>query len=125
MHRIMWVGDYGDPVDGEDNHYDLCSKKGEAVDGTFRTSEHWRYLVNHQKKQFVDKKPLWDKKARLHPLPILCLEYSKHFCFEGNAKVGSWARDRISVEDKAPEGYEEIVCNFDEDLEKYRDKMRR
>ena len=76
----------------------------------------YRYIINHSKKQFVDKtKAPKQENFALHPLPLLTCE--------GNGRgggdyrddapiVGKWARDIISVEEVAPEGFEELVFDL-------------
>ncbi len=81
-----------------------------------------KYLVNHDKKQFVDKTKV-PKDAdgwRIHPLPLLTCDGNlrgggDYFSENGKEFVGSWARDIISVEsEKAdiPKDYVEIIPNF-------------
>ena len=81
-----------------------------------------RYLVNHDKKQFVDKTkvPKDSEGWQIHPLPLLTCE--------GNGRgggdfrkdsdlVGSWARDVISVEatkSAIPKDYTEVIFNLTE-----------
>jgi hypothetical protein len=75
-----------------------------------------KYLVNHDKKQFVDKTKV-PKDAdgwRIHPLPLLTCEGNGRGGgdFRGDSElVGSWARDVISVESKKadiPKDYTEL-----------------
>jgi len=79
-----------------------------------------KYLVNHDKKQFVDKtKVPKDKDGwRIHPLPLLTCEGNGRGGgdFRGDSElVGSWARDIISVESKKadiPKGYTELIFDL-------------
>ena len=79
-----------------------------------------KYLVNHDKKQFVDKtKVPKDKDGwRIHPLPLLTCEGNGRGGgdFRGESElVGSWARDIISVESKKadiPKGYTEVIFDL-------------
>jgi hypothetical protein len=75
-----------------------------------------KYLVNHDKKQFVDKTKV-PKDAdgwRIHPLPLLTCEGNGRGGgdFRGGSElVGSWARDVISVEatkSAIPKDYTEL-----------------
>lgn len=78
-----------------------------------------RYLVNHDKKEFVDKTktPRDDDGWRIHPLPLLTCEGNGRGGgdYRGESElVGRWARDVISVESTKsaiPKDYTEL--NFD------------
>ena len=79
------------------------------------------FLVNHNKKEFVDKSKLKEikdwKGVSIHPLPLLTCEGNGRGGgdFRGENKlIGTWARDSISVETKQPVGFKEIVPNFKE-----------
>jgi hypothetical protein len=82
-----------------------------------------RYLVNHDKKEFVDKtkvlKGSWGN--RVHPLPLLTCEGNNRGGgdFRGDEKelVGRWARDIISIESKKsdfPKDFVEIIFDLTE-----------
>jgi hypothetical protein len=79
-----------------------------------------KYLVNHDKKQFVDKTkvPSDSDGWRIHPLPLLTCEGNGRGGgdFRGESElVGSWARDIISVESKKadiPKGYTELIFDL-------------
>jgi hypothetical protein len=79
-----------------------------------------KYLINHDKKEFVNKtKVPKDKDGwQLHPLPLLTCEGNGRgggdFRGESNL-VGSWARDIISVESKKadiPKDYTELIFDL-------------
>jgi hypothetical protein len=120
--RVVWAGDYADECKGrKTNTYGRC-KDTEKVKPTERfTTTETRYIVNHTKKQFVDKFsvseiPMW-KGTKIHPLPLLTCEGNGRGGgdFEGENKyIGTWARDIISVESKKPIGYAEIKPDFAE-----------
>ena len=103
--RVVWAGDYADDEQRyyKKNLHALCNDdetkliRPEPISAT-----KYRYIVNHTKKQYVDK----SKVQNFHPLPLLTAE--------GNGRgggdlddappfVGSWARDVISVEEALPE----------------------
>jgi hypothetical protein len=81
-----------------------------------------KYLVNHDKKQFVDKTkvPKDSDGWQIHPLPLLTCEGNLRGGgdFRGedvNKLVGSWARDMISVETKKadiPKDYAELIFDL-------------
>jgi len=76
-----------------------------------------KYLVNHDKQEFVDKtKVPKDKEGwQIHPLPLLTCEGNGRGGgdFRGENKlIGVWARNRISVVSKKsdiPKGFKELI----------------
>jgi len=103
--RVVWAGDYADIEPGKDtNLYEQCNEYNMVTPLPKETTKY-RYIVNHTKKQFVDK--LQNPKQVLHPLPLLTVMGNGRGRgdYEGNSPlVGSWARDVISVE--------ETICAF-------------
>ena len=83
-----------------------------------------KYLINHDKKQFVDKSksPKDSDGWQIHPLPLLTCEGNlrgggDYHSENGQDFIGIWARDKISVATKKsniPKDYVEIVPNFNE-----------
>lgn len=118
--RVVWAGDYADEEVCGENLYHLCSEHDMIAPHMKGLLEEYRYVVNHSKKQFVDKKKVPSRDGyALHPLPLLTCE--------GNGRgggdyhdappiVGSWARDVISVETEAPSDFEEIVFDLVEKI---------
>lgn len=91
-----------------------------------RTETH-PFIVNHDKKEFVDKRRVeretgqWtgDNDYRIHPLPLLTAEGNGRGGgdFRGedsNNLIGRWARDHISVSSIEPEGFTEIKFDLHE-----------
>lgn len=120
--RVVWGGDYADKCKGrKTNLYSRCKDSEKANPTEKFTTTETRYVVNHSKKEFVDKFSVpeikdW-KGAKIHPLPLLTCEGNGRGGgdFRGENKfVGTWARDVISVESKKPQGYTEIKPNFEE-----------
>jgi hypothetical protein len=113
--RIVWAGDYADDESetgetlssrlSQDNHYD-------GKNPSFDTS--YRYIVNHTKEEYVDKRGL-----TLHPLPLLTAEGNGRGGgdYDGPNKdmVGYWARDVISVVKEPPGSYAHLIHDFDLD----------
>jgi hypothetical protein len=107
--RVVWAGDYADPEEGTDsNLHQMCDEYTMVVCKTKSTRE-FPFLVNHTKKLYVKCHKFLN--GQLHPLPILTAE--------GNGRgggdyksdsplVGSWARDILSIEKEAPEGFEDL-----------------
>ena len=83
-------------------------------------SKDKRYLVNHDKKVFVDKTkvPKDSDGWQIHPLPLLTCEGNGRGGgdYRGDSTlVGSWARDVISVEglkSDIPKDYTEVIFNL-------------
>jgi len=127
--RVVWAGDYADKEEGQDEnlHEMACDDESSDTLGNLllqppvRSTTQYRYIVNHDKKEYVDK---LDVKAcprglRIHPLPLLTAEGNGRgggdFRGKDEEMVGSWARNVISVEEEVPEGYEKHIVNFEED----------
>lgn len=121
--RVMWGGDYADLCKGlKTNTYERCTDKNKVLPTDRPNTRETRYVVNHSKKEFVDKYKVAEikdwKGAKIHPLPLLTCEGNGRGGgdFRGENKyIGTWARDIISVESKKPQGYTEITPNFNED----------
>ncbi|WP_433664809.1 hypothetical protein ACQPW1_23240 [Nocardia sp. CA-128927] len=87
---------------GRENLYEVAASVAPLV-----APEHGctgRYIVNHDQCGYVDKAAAREnaRRRRIHPLPILTAEEGT----ELHALAGAWARDRISVSDNVPEGFE-------------------
>ena len=72
------------------------------------------------KKEYVDKDIAPEDKEgwKVHPLPLLTCEGNGRGGGDyrlRNEFIGYWSRDRISVEEKAPKDYEELIPNFEMD----------
>lgn len=133
--RIIWAGDYADEeVSGEFYKLDE-SGKPRTINSlahqwdevapkplTWAEREKYPYLLNHSKKQYVNMQNLDGKDNTLEafdqedtylidPLPLLTAEGNGRGGgdFHGeDSRIGTWARDTISLEEKVPEGYEQI-----------------
>lgn len=113
--RVVWAGDYADDEQRyyKKNLHALCNDdETKLIRPDVRSATKYRYIVNHTKRQYVDKR----KAHNFHPLPLLTAE--------GNGRgggdlqdappfVGSWARDVISVEEELPEeDFQELAFVF-------------
>jgi len=116
--RLVWAGDYAVEEKGCDmNLYHMCKenkdKKMTPPNVCYTTDCH--YIVNHTKKQYVDKKNLLND---IHPLPLLTADGNGAGGgdFRGTDEIlcGDWARHVISMEHVLPEGYTQLVCRFKE-----------
>lgn len=105
--RVVWAGDYADKEAIGANLYEQCID-AMMIQPEVKSTEKYRFLVNHTKTQYVDKSEVQNG---LHPLPLLTAEGNGHGGgdYRGNsALIGTWARDVISVETTAPEGFDKI-----------------
>ena len=115
--RVVWAGDYADnEPDKDTNLYKQCSEY-KLIKPSVKETTRFRFVVNHTKKQFVDKAkiPASDDELVIHPLPLLTCEGNGRGGgdFRGDTPlIGAWARDVISVEEVAPADFEEIVFNL-------------
>lgn len=120
--RVVWAGDYADEEQDGTTLYGQCGAvnelkpKGEPV--------YYRYVVNHTKKQYVDKETVPNNDGWvIHPLPLLTCEGNGRgggdFHTDNKDEenlIGSWARDVISVENNLDDylEYQEINFNLQE-----------
>jgi hypothetical protein len=117
---VTWCGDYADAVDGSDegdNFYMLCTDKTNLTPTTELGQHKSRYIINHDTKEYVDKKTVPKDKDgwQIHPLPLLTAEGNGRGGgdYRGDSKlVGSWSRCLISVSEELPEGYTELEFNI-------------
>ena len=114
--RVVWAGDYADKEpDQEKNLYQMCDEYT-MISPQVKETKMYRYIINHSKKQIVDKtKAPKQENFALHPLPLLTCEGNGRGGgdYRGESPlIGSWARDIISVEEVAPEGFEELVFDL-------------
>ena len=122
--RIVWAGDYGKPEDKEDgpNIHTIASETNAVSFNISNDNNHLRYIVNHDKKLYVDKNTLkeYENGFTIHPLPLLTKEIED--CTAGgdfhgedpNNLCGSWARDSISMENKVLDNYQELIFDLKE-----------
>jgi hypothetical protein len=116
--NIVWGGDYADNVKGcKTNLYDRCKESTEVIPTKITTLKESRYIINHDKKEFVDKTkvPTDADGWRIHPLPLLTCNSNGRGGgdFRGESElVGKWAYDKISVDSKKPKGYAELIFDL-------------
>ena len=139
--RFVWVGDYA----GTNIYNLACSytddrakenfknKHGYDTDKTYIDNiyyennpycktRYYKYLLNYDTKQFV-KLPRFNKdKWVVHPLPLLCADgngrgggdYNDNGHNDYN-KVGIWAYNHIGTSNEIPDGFIELIVNFNEE----------
>ena len=118
--HVVWGGDYADKCKGlKTNVYDRCKDSNKVPkDEVYPVSVlASRYVINHSKKEYVDKtKIIPDNDGwYIHPLPLLTCEGNGRGGgdFRGDSDlIGSWARDLISIGREVPEGYKEIIFDL-------------
>ena len=134
---IVWGGDYADEEPSTNqNLYSMCDTAPKIThdadipndkskyDFDFKTvlPKRFKYLVNHDKKEFVNKKktPLDSDGWQIHPLPLLTCEGNGmgggDFRGEGEV-IGSWSRDVIGVTSKKsdiPKDFKEVIFDLSE-----------
>lgn len=144
--QIVWAGDYADEEDvssvfwkqnikyfqgigkemGSRNLNALSNDYSELKFLIEASPKTHLYLVNHDKKLFVDKSKIpstgtWNDGSpmQIHPLPLLTCEGNgrgggDYRGPDGLELVGSWARNRIGLVNEIPQGMKEIIPNFTE-----------
>ena len=123
--HVVWGGDYAENCNArKSNIYDRCTDSKEVKPETTLTDKETRFIVNHTKRQYVDKTivPKDSDDWQIHPLPLLTCEgngggggdfYIVPSREQGNTSlIGTWARDLISVESEQPKGYTELVFDL-------------
>ena len=114
--RVVWAGDYADnEVNSVKNlnklTNELPDKSLNKLRIPIKSCKEYRYIINHTKKQYVDKENQY-----YHPLPLLTAEGNGRgggdYYGQGEKLVGTWARDVISVEKEFPEDYTKLECHF-------------
>lgn len=122
---IVWGGDYAENCKGnKSNTYDRCKDSLEVKPETKLTDKETRFVVNHTKKEYVDKTkvPKDNDGWRIAPLPLLTCEgngggggdfYIVPERQQGNTSlIGTWARDYISIETEKPKDYKELIFDL-------------
>lgn len=132
--HLVWAGDYADDEEldsiynkdkkKEINLYSLCDELFTVIKPVFDFKDY-KYIINHDKKEFVIL-PIQDKDDEryiTHPLPLLTCEGNGRGGGDFHNKdgkyddyIGRWARDLISSsnEDNDILGLFEINPNFSE-----------
>lgn len=128
---IVWAGDYAsneehtganlyEMADGAQRDGEGISIKLKPKPLSLTQSRSYRYILNHSKKEYVDKQEVPSRDGwRIHPLSLMTAEGNGGGGGDfrsGDPKnlIGSWARDLISVEKTVPSGYKRILFNLTE-----------
>lgn len=113
--RVVWAGDYADnePEIGNNLYHITEQFPSKYFNRREGDAKEYQYIINHTKKQFVNKQ---NNKSIYHPLPLLTVEGNGRgggdYYGSNEGLIGIWARDVISVEKDKPVGYEEFICPF-------------
>lgn len=119
-HRIVWAGDYADHEKGykkspqgyDVNIYSIMEKEGKKIKpSTKKIDKDFHFLLNHTKKVAIDlSKIKADKEGwKIHPLSLLVCEGNGRGGGDFHGKdnrIGTWARDIISIEKEVPSTFE-------------------
>jgi hypothetical protein len=131
-HRIVWGGDYADPEpntgDKENpdgyNLYELIQIRKIVPAKDQERNENLNYLINLDKNEFVDLSKVEKDNygLKIHPLPLLTCEGNGRgggdFWTENEEYlnlIGSWARNKVTIQSKKPKDMKEIKFNLVED----------
>lgn len=128
-HKIAWVGDYADFEDDgvldDETYKRIWDVDGEGV--SFKTEFNYtnKYLVNHDKKQYINlNRYIKESEVDQGEYGVWCLHPLSLMTALGNGKgggdyygindgcIGEWAMNLISIEDEVPDGYEEFTICF-------------
>ena len=112
--KFVWAGDYADEEESGNNLY--TDAKEIKLDN-YPEESSGRYIVNHTKREFVDKDivPKDPEGWKVHPLPLLTCEGNGRGGGDyrrDNDFIGDWARDKISIEKEEPKDFLEICPHF-------------
>ncbi len=119
--RVVWAGDYEDVSEGEDTLYDLVrskySQRKTIYMGDYKPKQHLKYIINLEKKEFVDqsKCPTVSWGAVISPLAVLTT--TGGYYGSDQEYVGRWKGDLIAtttLKSKIPKDYKEICPRFTE-----------
>jgi hypothetical protein len=115
--RVVWAGDYAAAEPGaETNLHQQCTEYS-LITPKEKITSQYRYVVNHTKRQFVDKTKIPSKDGyTLHPLPLLTAEGHTNAEYRGRSRLlGTWSRNVLSVERLPPSDYDEIQFDLVEE----------
>ena len=121
-HPLAWGGDYADSEPSkkasEHNLYSLSGGRSELKPEHTVDSDTVPFILNHDKKLFIDKrKGVDDNGMIIHPLPLMTAEGNGRGGgdYRGESEiVGQWARDMISVSKEVPEEFTEFIFDLTE-----------
>ena len=127
--RLVWAGDYADPEEGRGkssngcavNIYQIMENEGTKITPLAKkVDKKYRYLTNHTQKVVIDLQTVEGDGDgfSIHPLSLLICEGNGRGGGDFNgedSRIGSWARDVISLENHIYEGYSLVDGNFREE----------
>ena len=118
-HSFVWAGDYADEETSGGNLFTLSKELKNILKGG-KLKPTGRYIINHSTEEYIDKEEVPEDEDgwKVHPLPLITCEGNGRGggdYREENDCIGIWARHRISVENSIPEGYTELIPNFEMD----------
>jgi hypothetical protein len=124
--RLVWAGDY---AEGEEtildkatrlfnkkheakNIYSIMENKGKKIQPpTKKVDKKYKYLTNYTKQIVIDLSKIKKDKYgyRIHPLSLLVCEgngLGGGDFYGEDSRIGTWARDIISLEDHIIDGFQ-------------------
>jgi len=130
--RVVWAGDYADSEPQTRQNLYHAAPEPQLLFSycrDFFRQQDYQYIVNHTKREFVDKQRCLKQQSAkdmnnedciiVHPLPLLVCEGNGRgggdYCGPGEDDCGRWARDVISLERSKPsseKGYVEFIPKF-------------
>ena len=126
--RIIWAGDYADEtvelIDHENkkhkmNYWQITEQCGVPLQNLIeKIGKNYKYIINWDKKEYVDKTkgPKINSMGwRLHPLPLLTCDNTEGMYLGDNPHLGAWYKNSISVSDKFPKTFKQLLPNFERD----------
>jgi hypothetical protein len=134
---LVWAGDYadgevdenGEPLmntyegrEYEVNLYELCTDEKQLPMKKVKSSNTRKYILNHDKKEYVVKQKFEPEQWQIHPLPLLTADGNNRGGGDYRSdveagNVGRWKRDTISIvtrKSDIPKDFEELVIEFKE-----------
>ncbi|WP_433664738.1 hypothetical protein ACQPW1_22860 [Nocardia sp. CA-128927] len=111
--RVVWAGETADP---EPDHPVPTNLHMRGLDAPrlphLEQGPLGRYLLNHDQRRYVDKSAANSSRWQVHPLVVLTAEGWYEYDSDSGDHVGDWARERITVADTVPEGFEELPFTY-------------
>lgn len=111
--RFVWCGQFCDKYNGKNFYQESSDYINSHKNNNIFVYKHFKYAINHDKKQYVIIEEENDNIDIIHPLPILCAHGNGYGLNDYKGKhmdlVGSWAFDHISVSNEKPDDTYELL----------------
>ncbi|MGW5441424.1 hypothetical protein [Nocardia asteroides] len=120
--RLVWAGDYADPEPGTVATLYAMAGWGSKISPDDPQRRSGRFVINHDRGLYVDKQqiPANADGWTVHPLSVLTAEgngrgggdLAEDYTTGNFALVGTWARDRVSVGEVVPDGFDRLAFDL-------------